>query len=73
MIVVIGLDSPGVYAQITLDGTLGPKEALSGPDFKIDAAMGLQRGGNLFHSFGQFNVHTGESATFRQELRPSKS
>uniref|UniRef100_UPI0011781C66 filamentous hemagglutinin N-terminal domain-containing protein n=1 Tax=Candidatus Entotheonella palauensis TaxID=93172 RepID=UPI0011781C66 len=26
--------------------------------------MGQQLGGNLFHSFGDFNVNTGESATF---------
>src|SRR5438552_4034975 len=51
-------------AQITLDGTLGPKGPLTGPDFTIDAQVGQLRGTNLFHSFGLFNVHTGESATF---------
>jgi len=52
------------HAEITLDGTMGPRGALSGPDFQIDAAVGRQVGGNLFHSFGLFNVNTGESATF---------
>jgi filamentous hemagglutinin family protein len=51
-------------AQITLDGSLGPAGALSGPNFVIDAALGQTRGQNLFHSFGQFNVLTGQSATF---------
>src|SRR6266545_7995299 len=52
------------HAQITLDGTLGPKGPLAGPDYTIDAKVGRLRGNNLFHSFGQFNAHTNESATF---------
>ncbi|MBI3801148.1 MAG: filamentous hemagglutinin N-terminal domain-containing protein [Deltaproteobacteria bacterium] len=52
------------HAQITLDGSLGPKGPLTGPAYAIDAKVGQLRGNNLFHSFGQFNVHTGESATF---------
>ncbi|MGA1795229.1 MAG: filamentous hemagglutinin N-terminal domain-containing protein [bacterium] len=55
---------PEAPAQITLDGTLGPHGPLEGPDYLISDAMGEQVGGNLFHSFGEFNVHTGESATF---------
>src|SRR5712691_9980294 len=51
-------------AQITLDGSLGPKGPLAGPHYTIDAQVGRQVGGNLFHSFGEFNVQTGESATF---------
>lgn len=52
------------YAEITLDGTLGPSGPLSGPDIMIPAEVGQQVGGNLFHSFGVFNINTGESATF---------
>jgi filamentous hemagglutinin family protein len=52
------------HAQITLDGTLGPAGALQGPNYTITEKMGRQLGVNLFHSFGQFNVHTHESATF---------
>jgi filamentous hemagglutinin family protein len=52
------------YAQITLDGSLGPRGLLTGPNFVIPAEFGQTRGGNLFHSFGQFNVLTGQSATF---------
>jgi filamentous hemagglutinin family protein len=53
-----------IYAQITLDGSLGPQGALLGPNYTIDANVGKQVGGNLFHSFGEFNVRTAESATF---------
>lgn len=49
---------------VTLDGTLGPAGTLPGPDFQITADLGQQVGGNLFHSFGQFSIHTSESATF---------
>jgi filamentous hemagglutinin family protein len=51
-------------AQITLDGSLRPSRTLSGPDYTISAAVGRIRGSNLFHSFDQFNIRTGESATF---------
>jgi len=51
-------------AQITADGTLGKPGALTGPHYRIESELGKQVGGNLFHSFGQFNVNTGESATF---------
>ena len=52
------------HAQITLDGSLGPGGSLTGPNFVIPAQVGQTRGGNLFHSFGRFNILTGESATF---------
>lgn len=51
-------------AQVTTDGTLGPRGALSGPDYLIGADLGQQRGGNLFHSFETFNLQHSESATF---------
>src|SRR5919202_1873755 len=52
------------WAQITLDGSLGPRGPLTGPHYRIGAELGQTRGGNLFHSFGAFNVPTGGSATF---------
>ncbi|MDH3599411.1 MAG: filamentous hemagglutinin N-terminal domain-containing protein, partial [Candidatus Tectomicrobia bacterium] len=52
------------WAQISLDGSLGPSAPLTGPDYVIPADVGQIRGKNLFHSFGQFNIRTGESATF---------
>jgi filamentous hemagglutinin family protein len=51
-------------AQITLDGSLGPRMPLTGPTYRIEATMGQIRGRNLFHSFGQFNVRTDERVTF---------
>jgi filamentous hemagglutinin family protein len=52
------------HAQITLDGSLGPQQTLTGPNYRIDATVGQIRGGNLFHSFGHFNLSQGEIATF---------
>jgi filamentous hemagglutinin family protein len=51
-------------AQIALDGSMGQKGPLTGPNYIINAGMGSLYGSNLFHSFGVFNVNTGESATF---------
>jgi filamentous hemagglutinin family protein len=52
------------HAQITLDGSLGPQGLLAGPHYRIGADVGQLRGSNLFHSFREFNVSTGGSATF---------
>ena len=53
------------HAEVTLDGSLGGTSgALQGPNYAIQADMGVQRGGNLFHSFGDFNLNAAESATF---------
>ncbi len=54
----------GALAGVTLDGTLGPAKSLSGPDYVIPARDGETRGGNLFHSFGQFSLTSRESASF---------
>src|SRR5438093_4112754 len=51
-------------AQITLDGSLGPRGPLTGPNYTIPTSVGQIRGPNLFHSFGHFNLSQGESATF---------
>ena len=50
--------------QVATDGSVGAAQVLSGPDYEIGAELGAQAGGNLFHSFQQFSVDTGESATF---------
>jgi len=55
---------PTANAQIVTDGTVGPGGPLTGPNYAIGANLGSQVGGNLFHSFSQFNVNTGQSATF---------
>jgi filamentous hemagglutinin family protein len=52
-------------AQITLDGSLGPAGAPTGPTYVITSNQGQIRGANLFHSFGKFNVPTDATVTFR--------
>ncbi len=56
--------STTALAQVTLDGSLGRKGTLPGPDYQIGADLGQQHGGNLFHSFQDFNLQSHESATF---------
>ena len=51
------------FAQITLDGSMGVRRA-DWSEFHDSASVGQTRGSNLFHSFGLFNVLTGQSATF---------
>jgi len=52
------------FAAITLDGTMGRSGAITGPNYAITADLGKQFGGNLFHSFSQFDLNRGEVATF---------
>jgi filamentous hemagglutinin family protein len=62
--VLVGFLLSVSHAEVTLDGTLGPSGPISGPDYLISDDLGQLKGSNLFHSFGIFNVNTGESATF---------
>jgi filamentous hemagglutinin family protein len=50
--------------HMTVDGRFSPAQTLVGPNYSIGANLGKQVGSNLFHSFGQFGLATGESATF---------
>ena len=61
--IILSLSTP-FFAEIVLDGTLGPAGPLPGPDFAIEANLGQQMGNNLFHSFTTFNLNAGENATF---------
>src|SRR4051794_40660454 len=55
----------GANAQnIRTDGTLGTTTTLTGANYAITPGLGRQLGTNLFHSFGQFNLANGETATF---------
>jgi len=56
-----------LYAEVVTDGTIGLGKTLKGPDYKIDANLGEIQRGNWFHSFRDFNIGTGESATFSHE------
>lgn len=62
--VVVILTLSNSHAGVATDGTVGPAGPLAGPDFAITADLGQQQGGNLFHSFSEFNVASTESATF---------
>ncbi len=52
------------FAQVVVDNSFSTGGALAGPDFLIPNSIGKMIGGNLFHSFTEFNVQTGGSATF---------
>jgi filamentous hemagglutinin family protein len=54
----------GWAQHITVDGRFSAAQTLVGPNYSIGANLGKQVGSNLFHSFGQFGLATGESATF---------
>ena len=51
-------------AQISTDGSLGSAMELTGPDYTVGQDLGRRAGSNLFHSFQEFNINTGESVTF---------
>ncbi|MDM8568162.1 hypothetical protein QUF50_01330 [Thiotrichales bacterium HSG1] len=51
-------------AEVITDGTLGQQINLQGSDFQITPDQGQQHGGNLFHSFQDFNLNSSESANF---------
>jgi len=61
LLLIISLE---VKTEVTLDGTLGQRANLLGPNYLIGADLGRQHGGNLFHSFKDFNLNSSESATF---------
>ena len=50
--------------QVVVDSSFSSGQALVGPNFQIPDSLGKAVGGNLFHSFTEFNVQTGGSATF---------
>ena len=49
-------------SQVTSDGTTNTTVRPSGNNF--DILNGIQKGNNLFHSFTEFSIPTGGSATF---------
>ncbi|HEW97464.1 MAG: hypothetical protein DRR16_21325 [Candidatus Parabeggiatoa sp. nov. 3] len=64
LFIVITMSSLSIQAQVSTDGTLGARLNLLGPDYQINADLGQQYGGNLFHSFQDFNLQNHESAHF---------
>jgi len=53
-----------VNADIITDGSMGTAQTLSGSVYQIPQTLGRTVGGNLFHSFSDFSLQQGESATF---------
>lgn len=55
-----------LVAGVVTDGTVGAAGAIGkvGNDFAIPHTLGTKVSGNLFHSFSEFNLATGESGTF---------
>lgn len=51
-------------AQVVLDGTMGAIGEVTGPLYDIKETYGQKAGANLFHSFSQFDINTGETANF---------
>lgn len=65
LVLFLGLCTACHAQRVTLDGSLGrPGGVLQGPQYVIPEERGHIRGANLFHSFGQFSLSAGESATF---------
>jgi filamentous hemagglutinin family protein len=60
-----GFVSSGYCGSIHFDGSVGSAGALNGPNFLIPADRGKQVGGNLFHSFSDFNLIKDDIATFQ--------
>ena len=54
----------GAKAQVVVDNSFGNAGALVGPNFKIPDSLGKTVGDNLFHSFSELSLQTGQSATF---------
>jgi filamentous hemagglutinin family protein len=65
----ISLLAPIALAQVTSDGTLSTTVTQTGVDYTI--TNGTSAGTNLFHSFGQFSIPTGGSATFDLNATPT--
>jgi filamentous hemagglutinin family protein len=52
------------WSEIVFDGTTGTAGPAAGPSFLITEADGLVSGNTLVHSFSEFSIASGESATF---------
>ena len=51
---------------IATDGSVGALQNLTGTQVNIPQALGTTVGANLFHSFADFNIQTGQTVTFNE-------
>lgn len=66
LVPLVFIQTQNVLAEVITDGSLGgAAQSLSGPNYLINSALGQTKGGNLFHSFSEFNINKGESANFQ--------
>ena len=63
-LIAAAVSGPALAQRISIDGRFSPAQTLTGPNYAIDASLGRQVGGNLFHSFCTFGLNRGESANF---------
>ncbi|MFZ6873503.1 filamentous hemagglutinin N-terminal domain-containing protein [Undibacterium sp. Di27W] len=63
VLLALGNMSALAWAGASTDGTVGAVQNLSG-NFVIPQSLGTTKGGNLFHSFKNFSIESGESANF---------
>jgi filamentous hemagglutinin family protein len=47
-------------------GALGQPQSLGGPHVNVSESLGSRAGNNLFHSFSEFNVNSGQTVTFME-------
>lgn len=52
------------HAEVEYDGSINASGFVPGPNYIIDSSFGQQSGRNLFHSFKNFNIGSGENARF---------
>ncbi|MBD2489070.1 S-layer family protein [Aulosira sp. FACHB-615] len=62
-----GLSTP-TLAQVIQDNTTNTSVSINGNDYTI--TDGINKGNNLFHSFSNFSVETGKTATFDLKNTP---
>jgi filamentous hemagglutinin family protein len=66
IVALLTLFAHSLLAGVVFDGSLGKSgpAPFANPNFTIPASFGTRRGGNLFHSFSQFNLIYPQSAAF---------
>ena len=60
---LVSIFNYAAFSQVTSDNTTNTTVTSSGNNFNI--LNGIQKGNNLFHSFKEFSIPTGSSATFQ--------